>query len=211
MYAQRFTPRRMFAASIRVGLGALPLLLVLLACSSGTSTPSAGACRTSADCSGFESCYLPGSSNCGIARRNECSVGAACNAGIAVQVDPDSGDVIDSGVATDSGDAADSGDAGALNGVCVALGGCGGSQCVRRCSDDKDCGGSLVGHCAVSTGICGPPLCTTDAECKNPNFACSIGALRTCVPKRCTADTECSGFCSSGTCSAFGSCQLPAP
>lgn len=216
MYAQRFPRLRTFAAPIRFGLVALPLVLVLFACSSVSSSDGGdvkrgGACRSSTECSGVESCYLPGQSNCGIAPRNECVVGAACNTSSSI---PEVLDAGDSDATADSGDAgstADSGNAAAPDGVCVAAGGCGGSRCVPRCKDDTACGGSLVGHCTVATGVCGPPLCTTDAECKSPNLVCATGSVRTCVAKPCSADTECSGFCRNGTCSELGTCSLPAP
>jgi hypothetical protein len=209
--------RRMLVASLRFGLGALPIVFAVVACSSSSSSAggaggedaggdvvvkSGGPCRSNAECGNFESCYLPGQANCGIAPLNECALGVPCNARVDVPVVPDAGD---------EDAAADGGDAGAPDGVCVALGGCGGTQCLPRCKDDADCGGSLRGHCAVDTGRCGPPLCTTDAECKSPNLVCSTGALRTCVAKPCTADTECSGFCRDGNCSELGSCSLPAP
>ena len=213
MFAQRF-PHRMFVAPIRFGLVALPLVLVLLACTGGTSGPSGargGACRSSTECSGFESCYLPGSANCGIAPRNECTLGAACNTSSSVPEVPDAGDADATADSGEAGATADAGNAAAPDGVCLAAGGCGGSRCVPRCKDDTACGGSLVGHCTVATGVCGPPLCTTDAECKSPNLVCSTGALRTCVAKPCSADTECSGFCRNGACSDLGTCSLPAP
>lgn len=215
---QVFSDHRTFAASIRFGLAAVPFLIVLVACSSGktvgadaddagnasdAAVQSGGSCRTATECGLGQQCYLPGRVNCGVAPRDVCVLGAACTPGQFMPGPPPAAD--------GGGDADAGGDAGAPDGVCLPPAGCDGTRCVPRCKDDSNCGGSAAGHCKVESGVCGPPLCTSDAACNSANLVCSTAAVRTCVPKPCSADADCDGFCSNGTCSALGTCQSPAP
>jgi predicted small lipoprotein YifL len=137
--------------------------------------PGSGAdCRSGADCTGEEFCWLPGMTICGACPVpiDQCVTDEDCSGGVCVE-DPM---------------------------FCDSCPQEPGTICIPRCTAGSCLEGEL---CEETTGHCVPVLCTDGYSCP-PNSRCGgegEGDGHRCVTLRCSVDTDCDcGVCIGGVC-----------